>query len=97
MSQAAARQAIARQVIVRDLRKTYRGVRRGRGPFAGLKGLFSPDYQTRDAVVGVSFSVLQGERVAIIGPNGYITVGFATSRDELPPCQRPLESGKISV
>jgi len=63
-------QTFAHQVVVQDLRKTYRSVRRGRGPFAGLKGLFSPDYQTRDAVSGVSFTVSQGERVAIIGPNG---------------------------
>jgi ABC-2 type transport system ATP-binding protein len=59
-------QVFAHQVVVQDLRKTYRSVRRGRGPFAGLKGLFSPAYQTRDAVSGVS----RGERVAIIGPNG---------------------------
>jgi ABC-2 type transport system ATP-binding protein len=63
-------QVVAPQVVVQDLRKTYRSVRRGRGPFAGLKGLFSPDHQTRDAVVGVSFAVSRGERVAIIGPNG---------------------------
>src|SRR5271169_6838073 len=63
-------QTFAHQVVVQDLRKTYRSLRRGRGPFAGLKGLFSPDYQTRDAVSGVSFTVSQGERVAIIGPNG---------------------------
>jgi ABC-2 type transport system ATP-binding protein len=63
-------QVNAHQVVVQDLRKTYRSVRRGRGPFAGLKGLFSPAYQTHDAVSGVSFKVSRGERVAIIGPNG---------------------------
>jgi ABC-2 type transport system ATP-binding protein len=93
MSQAIARQAVARQVIVQDLRKTYRGVRRGRGPFAGLKGLFSPDYQTRDAVVGVSFSVSQGERVAIIGPNG---AGKSTTLKILSGVLQP-SSGAVEV
>jgi ABC-2 type transport system ATP-binding protein len=57
-------------IAVRDLRKTYRSVKRGRGLLGDFKGLVSPDYQTRDAVAGVSFTVFAGERVAIIGPNG---------------------------
>src|SRR5262245_15637421 len=57
-------------IAVRDLRKTYRSVKRGRGLLGNFKGLVSPDYQTRDAVAGVSFTVFAGERVAIIGPNG---------------------------
>jgi ABC-2 type transport system ATP-binding protein len=85
--------AAARQVIVQDLRKAYRGVRRGCGPFAGLKGLFSPDYQTRDAVVGVSFSVSQGERVAIIGPNG---AGKSTTLKILSGVLQP-SSGAVEV
>jgi ABC-2 type transport system ATP-binding protein len=93
MSQTAARQAIARQVNVQDLRKTYRSIKRGRGPFAGLKGLFSPDYQTRDAVAGVSFSVSQGERVAIIGPNG---AGKSTTLKILSGVLQP-SSGAVDV
>src|SRR5215467_14449948 len=57
-------------IAVRDLRKTYRSVRYGRGLLGGLRGLISPDYQARDAVAGVSFTVSAGERIAIIGPNG---------------------------
>jgi ABC-2 type transport system ATP-binding protein len=57
-------------IAVHDLRKVYRHADRGRGPFAGLRALFSPQYQTREAVAGLSFSVSEGERVAIIGPNG---------------------------
>jgi ABC-2 type transport system ATP-binding protein len=57
-------------IAVQDLRKVYRSVRRRRGPLGRLTGLFSPEYQTRDAVAGVSFTVSEGERVAIIGPNG---------------------------
>jgi ABC-2 type transport system ATP-binding protein len=57
-------------IAVQDLRKAYRSVKREQGPLGRFKGLFSPDYQTRQAVAGVSFTVLEGERVAIIGPNG---------------------------
>jgi len=57
-------------IAVQDLRKAYRSVKRERGRFGRLKGLFSPEYQLLDAVAGVSFTVSEGERVAIIGPNG---------------------------
>jgi ABC-2 type transport system ATP-binding protein len=57
-------------IAVQELRKTYRSIKRRRGRFGALRGLFSPDYQTQDAVSGVSFTVSGGERVAIIGPNG---------------------------
>src|SRR6516164_6350155 len=56
-------------IAVRDLRKAYRSVKRGR-LLGGLRGFVSPEYQTRDAVAGVSSKVFAGERVAIIGPNG---------------------------
>lgn len=57
-------------IAVQELRKTYRRVERRRGPLGALTGFFSPNYQTQDAVAGVSFTVSEGERVAIIGPNG---------------------------
>jgi len=57
-------------IAVQELRKAYRRIKLRRGPFGALRGLFSPDYQTQDAVSGVSFTVSEGERVAIIGPNG---------------------------
>jgi ABC-2 type transport system ATP-binding protein len=57
-------------ITIRDLRKTYRRLKRRRGPLAALTGLFAPDYQTHDAVAGISFTVSEGERIAIIGPNG---------------------------
>jgi ABC-2 type transport system ATP-binding protein len=58
-------------IAVRELRKAYRRIKRRRGPFGAVRGLFSPDYQMQDAVCGVSFTVSEseGERVAIIGPN----------------------------
>jgi ABC-2 type transport system ATP-binding protein len=57
-------------IAVQDLRKAYRSVKREHRLLGRLKGLFSPEYQLRDAVTDVSFTVRQGERVAIIGPNG---------------------------
>src|SRR5262245_36277798 len=57
-------------IAVRDLRKAFRRVKRGHGLLGGLRTLVSPEYQTRDAVPGLSFTVSAGERIAIIGPNG---------------------------
>jgi ABC-2 type transport system ATP-binding protein len=51
---------------VENLRKTYRYVRRQ----PGLTRLFSRDFQTVEAVAGISFAIAERERVAIIGPNG---------------------------
>ncbi|MBS0470906.1 MAG: ATP-binding cassette domain-containing protein [Proteobacteria bacterium] len=53
-------------VAVENLRKTYRYVRRK----PGLTRLFSRDFQTVEAVAGISFTIAERERVAIIGPNG---------------------------
>jgi viologen exporter family transport system ATP-binding protein len=57
-------------IAVQDLRKVYRTARREPGLVRKVTGLFSPQYETRAAVAGVTFTVTQGERVAIIGPNG---------------------------
>src|SRR5580693_9772199 len=55
---------------VRNLRKSYRYVRRRKGFAGGLTNLVAPDYQTIEAVRGISFEIEPRERVAIIGPNG---------------------------
>jgi ABC-2 type transport system ATP-binding protein len=57
-------------ITVQDLSKRYRLRRRGRGVFGAIRGAFAPQFETLDAVAGVSFKVRAGERVAIIGPNG---------------------------
>src|SRR5689334_18092490 len=57
-------------ISVRNLQKTYRFARRGRGFARGLSSLLAPEYQTVEAVRGISFEIAPRERVAIIGPNG---------------------------
>jgi len=53
-------------VSVENLRKRFRYARRK----PGLSGLFGSDIRTVEAVSGISFTIGEGERVAIIGPNG---------------------------
>ncbi len=57
-------------ISVRALRKTYRYTKRRPGFSGALKGLFTPDIKTIEAVSGISFEIQARERVAIIGPNG---------------------------
>jgi ABC-2 type transport system ATP-binding protein len=80
-------------IAVRDLRKAYRRVKRRRGPLGAVRGLFSPAYQMQDAVSGVSFTVSEGERVAIIGPNG---AGKSTTLKMLSGVLQPT-SGSAEV
>jgi ABC-2 type transport system ATP-binding protein len=80
-------------VAVHDLYKAYRSVKRQRGLLRGLQGFFSPEYEVRDAVAGVSFTVCQGERVAIIGPNG---AGKSTTLKILSGVLQP-SSGAVEV
>jgi len=80
-------------IAVRELRKAYRRIKRRRGPFGTVRGLLSPDYQMQDAVSGVSFTVSEGERVAIIGPNG---AGKSTTLKMLSGVLQPT-SGSAEV
>ncbi|MFN0054357.1 MAG: ATP-binding cassette domain-containing protein [Planctomycetales bacterium] len=57
-------------VEVRQLRKTYQVFRKREGLWASVRGLFRREYQSVEAVAGVSFQIERGEMVAFLGPNG---------------------------
>jgi ABC-2 type transport system ATP-binding protein len=57
-------------IEVRDLRKTYRVKRRAEGLGAAFRSILRPEYETIEALKGVSFHVGRGEIVGYIGPNG---------------------------
>src|SRR4051794_39008576 len=58
------------QIILRDLRKTFRVHEREAGMRASLLSLFARKYKEVEAVKGVSFSLEAGEVVGFLGPNG---------------------------
>ncbi len=57
-------------IDVNQLRKTFVSREKQQGLKGSLRSLLRPDYREVEAVVGISFAVEQGERVAFIGPNG---------------------------
>ena len=57
-------------IDVNRLRKTFVSREKQQGLQGSLRSLFRPVYREVEAVVGISFAVEQGERVAFIGPNG---------------------------
>ena len=52
------------------LTKQFKTLRRKDGALGALSNLFSRDYETKNAVLDVSFDVAAGEVVGYIGPNG---------------------------
>jgi ABC-type uncharacterized transport system, ATPase component len=58
-------------ITVHQLSKSFRSpLPAPEGPFRGLRTLMSRQYTEKEAVRGVSFSILPGEFVGYIGPNG---------------------------
>ncbi|MDR2615262.1 MAG: ATP-binding cassette domain-containing protein, partial [Oscillospiraceae bacterium] len=60
----------AAEIVLRDISKTFKVAKRGKGLPAALKALFRREYAEVRALDGVSFSVAEGEIVGYIGPNG---------------------------
>lgn len=57
-------------IEVRDVSKTFRVSKRGKGIPGMVANLFVPRYEKRHAVKNVSLEIEEGEMVGFIGPNG---------------------------
>lgn len=58
------------QIVVENLRKTFRVAERQAGAWGAVRGLVRRRYRDVKALDGVSFALATGEMVGYIGPNG---------------------------
>ncbi len=58
------------QIILEDIRKSFKVYRRPEGKWALLRGAFMRNVEKVEALAGISFSIQEGELVGYIGPNG---------------------------
>jgi ABC-type hemin transport system ATPase subunit len=78
-------------IEAQHLSKSFRVLRKKTGALAGLRTLFSTDYQEVPAVNDVNFTIAPGELVGYIGPNGAgksTTIKIAHS-GQCGGCDRP--------
>lgn len=57
-------------ITVTNLQKTFQSKRKAAGLGASARALFKPEYNTIEAVRGLSFEMENGELLGFIGPNG---------------------------
>ena len=58
------------QIVVKDLKKSFKVAERAPGIWGALRGVARRRYRTVKALDGVSFEIEPGELVGYIGPNG---------------------------
>lgn len=94
-------------IQVLDLSKSFKIAKRKEGTFGAVRTLFSREYQVKEAVQNVSFSIRKGEIVGYIGPNGagksttikmltgiLVPSGGEVRVDGLVPYQQRMENAK---
>lgn len=57
-------------IKVENLHKTYRIRKQKEGPFSTIKSLIMPEFEYKQAINGISFTIKRGEVVGYIGRNG---------------------------
>ncbi len=80
-------------IEVCELSKEFRVRTRPKGVIRGIASLLAPEFETRRAVDGASFSIERGELVGYIGPNG---AGKSTTMKMLAGILVPT-SGTVEV
>ncbi|MBF5002990.1 ABC transporter ATP-binding protein [Diaphorobacter caeni] len=81
------------QIVVDQLRKSYRIHERDPGVTGALKAMLRPRYRTVQALDGVSFALERGEVLGFIGPNG---AGKSTTIKILSGILRP-DGGSVRI
>ena len=81
------------QIVVDQLRKSYRIHERDPGIGGALKAMLRPRYRTVQALEGVSFALERGELLGFIGPNG---AGKSTTIKILSGILRP-DGGSVRI
>jgi ABC-2 type transport system ATP-binding protein len=80
-------------IEIRQLSKVYRVHRRAPGMAAALRSVFRRNYESVQALDGLSLAIAAGERVGFLGPNG---AGKTTTLKILSGLLHPT-SGEVSV
>lgn len=57
-------------IKVKDLKKEYKIVKKKQGIMGGIASFVKPQYEIKNAVSNINFTVKKGESIGFIGPNG---------------------------